>query len=80
MLKHLNDNLLNLVLEIITDDKYFKFIYIVTPYLNRVPSTGHIQCFSKFRMKNLFSHTYSLTFRPYRNYTEFLTIGKKKNK
>jgi len=78
MLEHLNNDFLNLVVEVITNYKHFKFIYIVTPYLNRVPSRGHIQCFSKSNIKKLLREAYLLKFKPYRNYTEFLIVGQRK--
>ena len=79
VLEHLETNLLNLVIETIIKNN-FKHVLIVTPYLNFVSSPGHIQNFSKFKMKCLYESNYTIDYKPYKFYSEFLTILEQKKK
>jgi len=79
VLEHLTDEQLKIVIyHAMSYD--FTYLCIVTPYDRWVPAPGHIQCFNKSRMKDLFGSAYFLKFKPYSKYREFLTLGIRKTK
>ena len=77
VVEHLSDEQLKIVIHHVMSYS-FTYLYIVTVYNRRVPAPGHIQCFTKSRMKDLFGSAYFLKFKPYSRYKEFLTVATRK--